>query len=73
MGCCEGCKKRTVGCHGKNEGGSWRCTDWQKEQEAKEAEYERTRMARLERAVVGRYVGNSMQRHRKMKEGHLKR
>ena len=71
--CCLGCTKRFVGCHGKNEDGSWRCEDWRKEQEAKEAEYERTRSARLESAVVRRYVGNSIQRHKKMKERHLRR
>ena len=43
MACCHGCRTRVLGCHGKNEDGSWKCEDWGKEQEAKEADYQRRR------------------------------
>ena len=33
---CNGCPDRRVGCHGKNEDGTWKCRIWAKIQEKKE-------------------------------------
>ena len=39
---CKGCTMRTVGCHGKNPDGSWKCRYWGEEQESKAAERQET-------------------------------
>lgn len=33
---CLGCRRRFIGCHGRNKDGSWRCGDWGKAQETAE-------------------------------------
>jgi len=38
MRACYGCQLRTVGCHGKNPDGTWRCRDWGIERDARDEE-----------------------------------
>lgn len=33
--CCYQCAKRTPGCHGRNEDGSYKCREWKQREEAR--------------------------------------
>lgn len=71
---CKGCTMRTVGCHGKNQDGTWKCRYWGEEQEAKAAERQETAHARMAASVRGQYIQESIDRFKsKRKNGHMDR
>lgn len=72
MGCCNGCTVRNAVCHGKNRDGTWRCRDWGIEQEAGEAERQKTLAQREAERIQSDYARESAMRYiRKKKNGHL--
>lgn len=71
---CKGCTMRDVGCHGKNQDGTWKCRYWGEEQEAKAAERQETAHDRMAASVRGQYIQESIDRFKsKRKNGHMDR
>lgn len=66
MACCWGCRKRSIGCHGKNEDGTWKCKDWGKEQEAREQDYQ----MRRERHLMDSYFADFRKERESKQKAH---
>lgn len=56
-----------MGCHGKQEDGSWRCPRWGEAQEKKAEELRRTERDRMQTAVMERYTRENRYRFTKGK------
>lgn len=63
---CWGCTERKIGCHGKDEEGNWRCRDWGKEQDGKEAE----RQHRREQYIANCYFADFRKALLKKEQSH---
>ena len=66
---CKGCTMRAVGCHGKNQDGTWKCRYWGEEQEAKAAERQETahdRMAPASEASTSKRASNASRASERM-------
>ena len=65
-GCCFMCRKRTLGCHGKDEDGNWLCEEWGKEKDRKEAE----RQYRREQYITNSYFADFRKEKLKKEQAH---
>lgn len=71
---CKDCEMRCVGCHGKNEDGTWRCRKWGILQDRKAEERQKTAGARLTAMVGGDYAReNSRRLAERKKHKHFER
>lgn len=66
VGCCFMCRKRTLGCHGKDEEGNWRCREWGEEQERKEAE----KQQRQEQYLMSCYLADFRKEKMRKEKSH---
>ena len=68
MDTCKGCERRQIGCHGKQEDGTWRCEAWGREQDAKAAGHA---SARFERDAENYVADQRVARERRRKSHHM--
>ncbi len=71
---CLGCEVRCVGCHGRNQDGTWRCRSWGMRQDKLTEERRRTAREWKGEQVFREYGWDSKRRHEIRKHsGHIGR
>lgn len=63
---CKDCPDRAVGCHGKNEDGTWKCDVWARTQESRAGEPEEKKIAR----EINQYKGVSIRKMERRRRWH---